>query len=195
VTIDGLVEDARVAADEARRISGATRVIWLGVRFGALVAARAMAGRDDAAGLVLWEPVHSGADYFRGVLRTLLLSQVAAGSRPDANVDDLMATVEREGHVDVHGYYLHRRVVESARDSKLAESLAPWMGPTLLVQIQGRRRLSSGNAGLVQSLSEKGAVPAVAQVTEEAGWHFVSNPAWRSEPLLRITMEWLDAMA
>lgn len=195
VTLESLVEDALAAADRARQVSGSGRVIWLGTRFGALVAACVLTARSDSAGLVLWEPVTRVPDYVRGMLRTLLMSQLASGRRPDATVDDLLQRLEREGAVDVHGYLLHRAIVASARSRDLAGALAAWSGPTLLVQIQSRRALSPPLEALQQTLAAQGATVRAERIAEEPGWHFVSNPAWRSPELIRLTTEWLDAVA
>lgn len=195
VTMETLVEGALAAADRARQLSGASRVIWLGTRFGALVAAHALSRRDDSAGLVLWEPVTKVADYVRAMLRTLLMSQLAAGQRPDATVDEMLARLEREGMVDVHGYYLHRPVVTTASRQDLDAVLAAWSGPTLLAQVQSRRSMAPPLEALAQSLGVRGAAVRVERIAEEPGWHFVSNPAWRSPALIQLTMEWLDAVA
>ncbi len=195
VTIERLTEDALAAADEARRRSGAARIAWLGVRFGALVAARAAARTPGAAALAVWEPVHRPPDYFRGQLRGYLFSQVAGGKRPDATVDQLLATVLAEGKVDVHGYYLHRAIVESSRDEDLGRLLESWNAPTLLAQIQARPRLSPAHAALVAALERRGVRLETMQVAEEPGWHFMANPAWENQTLVQRTVEWLDAVA
>src|SRR5262249_25523593 len=78
-TFTDLVDDACAAADYARQQSGATRVIWVGIRFGCLIAAQAIARRNDTAAVALWEPMHEGVEYFRGAIRTLLFCQVAQG--------------------------------------------------------------------------------------------------------------------
>lgn len=195
VTLETLVADARMAADFARERAGGSRLVWLGVRFGALVAAGALARRDDAAGLVLWEPVHRPGDYFRAQLRGMLFSEVAAGHAPGVTVDELLARVEREGQVDVHGYYLHRALVESAREADLGQYLAGWSGPTRLVQVAARPRLAAAHAALAAALESHGARVATACVAVEPGWHFFNNPAWESPELVRGTVEWLDALA
>lgn len=195
VTMESLTKDVLAAADRAKRLSGASRVVWMGVRFGALVAARALAGRGDSAGLALWEPVTDPSDFLRTTLRTVLMSQLAAGRRPEATVDQLLARLEREGAVDVHGYLLHRGIATSASGRSLSASLAGWAGPTLLAQVQGRRSLAPGHDGLARELSGRGASLRVERVVEEPGWHFVSNPAWRSPQLVQLTTEWLDAVA
>lgn len=192
LTLEGMVADALVAADRARALTGASRVIWLGVRFGALVAAEAACRRADTAGLALWEPVIRMNDYVRGTLRTLLMSQLAAGRRPEQTVDDLLSRLERDGQVDVHGYLLHRTLVASAAEADLARQLAGFAAPALLVQIQSRRSLAPATEALAQAL---GAWARVERIAEEPGWHFVSNPAWRSPALVERTVEWLDAVA
>jgi pimeloyl-ACP methyl ester carboxylesterase len=194
-TLETMTEDACVAADEALRLSGASRVVWLGVRFGALAAARAIVRRKDTAALALWEPVHRGSDYFRGLLRAMLFSQVAAGLKPDRNVDQLLAEVESAECVDVHGYYLHRAVVRSSSDATLDEPLTSWSGPTFLAQLQGRGRLSAENDALLARLRERGAATQTFLHRQDMAWHYTQNPAWECPPLVDATREWIDALA
>ena len=195
VTLDTLVQDAGVAADEARRRSGATRVLWLGVRFGALVAALAARGRDDAAGFVFWEPVHKPGDFFRQQLRTLLFSQVAGGKKPDATVDEMLERIASDGRADVLGYYLHRALVDSARDASLTEALEGASAPVRLAQVQARAKLASAHHQLAESLFIRGVDVKTALVHEDPGYQLMSNPAWESDALTRTTVEWLDALA
>ncbi len=195
VTLQSLVEDARAAADHARRLSGAARVIWVGVRFGALVAAEALRGRPDGAALALWEPVHEPAGYFRAMLRNLLFSQVVKGERPTASVDGLMRELESDGAVAVHGYYLHRELVRSSHDASLARALEGWRGPTFLAQVQPRASLAPAHGALAQALEKRGARVTVARVNEEPGWHFLSNPAWEGAELVARHAEWIHALA
>jgi pimeloyl-ACP methyl ester carboxylesterase len=193
-TFESLVFDARAAAGEARARAGTERLVWVGERLGALVAARALAEVGSAAGLALWEPVHRPPEYFRGLLRGMLFSQVAKGERPAETVDQLLERLEREGRVDVHGYYLHRALAASLREADLGELLQGWRGPTLIAQVQPRPRLSGPNAALAATLESRGQKVAMLLVAEEPGWHFISNPAWESDPLVRGTAEWLDAL-
>ena len=195
VTLDSLVADALAARDEALGRSGATRALWAGLRLGALVAACACGRSGGAAGLALWAPVHRPMDYFRGQLRGLLYGQVAEGRKPSATVDELLAQIERDGKVDVHGYYLHRALVASTRGESLAARIAGWAGPTFLAQVGGVTRLSPDNAALVQALGAHGARVTVCQVAKEPGWHFYENPPWECPPLVAAYEEWLHALA
>jgi len=195
VDFAGLVEDALAAGAEARRLARREHTVWLGARFGGLVAARAVGIDRTSRGLALWEPAHRPPEYFRGQLRSMLFSQVAQGERPGATVDQLMEQLERDGRVDVHGYYLHRRIVDSSRDEDLSQALASWAGPTLVVQIENRAKLSPRTAALVAELESRGANVATSIVRDEPGWHFTQNPAWECAPLVRETCRWLDALA
>jgi pimeloyl-ACP methyl ester carboxylesterase len=202
VTLTTLVEDARAAADEAKRRTGCTRVLWLGVRMGALVAALAggsSSGRDDTAGFVLWEPVEQPAEFFRQQLRALLFSRIAGGKQPDATVDQLLARLQSEGSLDVFGYTLPRGLVESFAEASLASALAGVRAPVCLAQVQSRARLAPEHVRLVEALgsTDPGSTPdlVTALVQDEPGYQFMSNPAWQSDALLRITQEWLDALA
>ena len=195
VDFAGLVEDALAAAAEARRLARREHTAWLGVRFGGLVAARALPADPTSRAIALWEPAHRPPDYFRGQLRSMLFSQVAQGERPDATVDQLVERLERDGRVDVHGYYLHRRIVDSSRDEDLSRALATWSGPTLIVQIENRARLGPRTAGLVAELESRGAKVTSSIVRDEPGWHFTQNPAWECAPLVRETLRFLDALA
>ncbi|MDB5731133.1 MAG: hypothetical protein JWQ03_1028 [Variovorax sp.] len=64
--LDGWRRDLCVAHEELRRRVGTDRVMWIGVRLGATLAAlAARGGRCDPARLVLWEPIVDGARYLR----------------------------------------------------------------------------------------------------------------------------------
>lgn len=195
VTLPRLVADARHAADEARRRSGATRVVWLGVRFGALVAAEAARGRGDTAAIALWEPVLKPVDHFRSQLRFLLFSRIAGGIRPEATADELLARARAGGEVDVNGYLLHRAILESSDGATLAASLTGVRHPVLLAQVQQRAKLAPGFEALCATLREQGAAVTTALIHAEPGYQNIANPAWESPPLTRAIVEWLDALA
>jgi pimeloyl-ACP methyl ester carboxylesterase len=192
VTITSLTEDARAAGAVMQERTGGGRLAWLGVRFGALAAAGAA---EPGAALALWEPVQSPSDYFRAWLRGILFSSVSHGERPTTTVDELLSEVDARGMVDVHGYHLHRALLESAREASLEVALAAWSGPALLVQVQQRRGLAPAHERLAGSLRERGATVTTALVHEEPGWHFMQNPAWESTEIVNQTVEWFDALA
>ena len=75
VTIGDWVEDVTSAVREGRDLSGAQKVRLLGVRAGALIAARVASAATDIDQVVLWDPVPDGVTYLeelRDVQATLL---------------------------------------------------------------------------------------------------------------------------
>jgi pimeloyl-ACP methyl ester carboxylesterase len=194
VTLDGLVEDALSAAACVRERSGARRVIFMGVRFGTMVAATALSQYRDCAGLILWEPVHRGSDYFRQFVRGLLFAAVARGQKLGETADDILKRVERDGRADIHATYLHAKFYLSSREADLAETIQSWHGPTLIAQIQPRLGMSPDNQKLATSLEARGAKVTSVRISEEPGWQFWRIP-WVSTPLLEQTGAWLNALA
>ena len=193
VTLDGLVEDAISAANSIRERSGAQRVIFLGVRFGTIIAATALSRYADSAGLILWEPVHRGADYFRQFVRGSLFAAVARGQKPTETADEVLKRVEREGRVDIHATYLHSKLYFSSRDVELGATIKDWRGPTMLAQIQPRMSMTPGNQALITALEGRGAKVTAFRVAEEPGWQFWRIP-WVSTPVLEQTGAWLDGL-
>jgi pimeloyl-ACP methyl ester carboxylesterase len=194
VTGASLIEDARAAGAALRARSGTSLLTWLGVRFGALAAAGAVAAEQGAA-LALWEPVQDPLAYFRAWLRGILFSSVSHGERPATTVDELLGKVATDGMVDVHGYHFHRALLESTRELSLTGTLGGWSGPVLLLQVQQRRSLAPAHERFAVSLRERGAKVATVRVNEEPGWHFLQNPAWESPEIVNQTVEWFDALA
>jgi len=62
-TIAGWLADVSQAIEEVKARARVNRVLLVGLRLGAALAALAAEGRNDIAGMVLWEPVVSGVDY------------------------------------------------------------------------------------------------------------------------------------
>ena len=72
------LEDIATATDELKDISGAAKVSWVGLRYGATLAIKAAQRRSDLDRLVLWDPVIDGKLYLRE-LRDMHVDFVRAG--------------------------------------------------------------------------------------------------------------------
>lgn len=127
-------EDIATAADEALDLSGAREVSIVGFRLGASLAARAVEAGLEVRGLVLWDPVVTGADYIARMLarariqrRVRLLSQ----RRPPGQLlgypvsDELYRSIE---DVDLTGITLSKagrvEIVSTGDDTGLHELVA-----------------------------------------------------------------------
>lgn len=89
-SVQGWVDDVRVAVKELKDITGVRRVSAVGMRVGAAIAAQASEGLNLER-LVLWEPVVDGNSYLNDLLRVQrdLHKDVIAPPSPD--VDGRMA--------------------------------------------------------------------------------------------------------
>jgi pimeloyl-ACP methyl ester carboxylesterase len=196
VTFGDLVDDACAAADHARTLSGATSIIWVGVRFGCLIAAAAMDRRNDAAALAMWEPLHEGGEYFRFAIRTMLFCQVAQGRRSGTTVDDQLKRLEADGVLPAVGTYLYRALWRSASDANLERSLEKWGGDTLVAQVQRRPTLSTSNHRLKSDIEQRGGKVTAALISQEPSWSMLPlvRPQWTNEVLLAVTRDWLHGL-
>jgi len=82
----GWRDDVLIAHNELLRRSRATRVIWLGARLGATIAAIASSQLPSPADrLILWEPVADGRSYLRELETAHARALADAGSPPPAS--------------------------------------------------------------------------------------------------------------
>jgi len=194
LTLPTFAADVGTALAELRRRSGDRPWAAVGLRFGALALARAMAAADPPRAIALWEPVHDPTLYFRELLRSVVFSETAKGQRSGATVDTMLAALERDGVVDVLGYPLHRELVRSATHG-LADALGAWAGPTQITQIDARRSLARPHAQLAEHLRARGAEVDVREARAELSWYFLQNPAWENAELVSGTADWMLAHA
>jgi len=101
-TIDAWLDDIRIAADRLRVASEAPRVVLVGLRMGATLAALAAArGQVRPRHLLLWDPIVDGAAYLRdlaGQHRSYMRMEMGASwrdrlrTRPDGTPLEVLGT-------------------------------------------------------------------------------------------------------
>lgn len=137
-SLDAFTQDALDVTLAVRGLTSASRVAFLGVGVGSLVASRALSARQDAP-LVLWKPVIDGAQYFRDLFRARLIAATRArGPRP-GSTDELLATLVNEGHADVMGFTVAASLYDSLVASRLTETLPRQPRRILLQPFRGPR--------------------------------------------------------
>jgi pimeloyl-ACP methyl ester carboxylesterase len=191
VTFEDLIDDAVNAAAYARSRTGASQIVWVGVRFGALVAARAIRRDADSAGLALWEPALSARDYLLKSMRHVIYYEMSLGERPSLTIDQMSQRFDREGKISLLAFDLYRKFFESAREVELLEALQPWRGPTLIAQFQKHSRLSRAHNQLREALVGRGLSVRALLHRGPNG----TDPWWTPEEIARQTRDWLDELA
>ncbi len=195
LTFADLVADARAAAAEGLRCTGASRVAWVSIRFGAMVAAAAMRDRSDTAALALWEPAYRAQDYFRMLMRRMLFFELSRGRRSSLTVERMVAELGAGRSVALLGFDLHPAFYRSAFEVDLLKDLESWRGPTLIAQIQRRKELAREHLRLKAALENRGAELLATLIDEEPNWDNGFEAAWTLQGLSQQMGEWLDGIA
>jgi len=120
---DRWADDVRRGVEWLRE-RGAERVWLWGVRAGALLAARCLAGgAPGVEGLVLWQPVLSGALYLRLFVRLRLAADLQGARRETTK--ELQARLDVGEVVEVAGYDLHPELAAELAAEVLRSSGPP----------------------------------------------------------------------
>lgn len=97
MTPDDWTDDIAIAIQELKDMAGLTKVGLIGLRLGALLAAKVASQRTDLSSLVLWDPVINGTDYIDTIKSNLTKTPLTDG---DINFVDL------GGHLHVNGFMM-----------------------------------------------------------------------------------------
>lgn len=142
VASDWLLDVAQ-AIDELKALAGVDRVSIVGLRLGALFAARACEGRSDVSGLVLWDAVPSGA----GLVEQLGAAVERERHPPvDAKVGRWPEPGNRrldDGSFQVNGFEYPARFLASLSTWELASSQPPATSRILQILTQDRGAVAS----------------------------------------------------
>lgn len=163
--ISGGTADIAAAAQHLRELAGVTRVVLLGVRMGATLAALA-AAQVGADALVMLEPVVSGKTYWRE--QTVLRRTAAA---PTASPGDAASVAE--GQCQVLGYDVDAATIEKLRLLDL-RAATPHPAPKVLILA------TTGNAAVDVLAQSYRACGASVETHGFAEFHAMLQPAWLS---------------
>jgi pimeloyl-ACP methyl ester carboxylesterase len=146
-SLDAFVRDALDVTQAAREVTSASRVAFLGVGMGSLVASRALSAYPQAP-LVLWKPVLDGAGFFRDFFRARLIAATRAGGALPGPTSELVAKLASDGYADVMGFTVAASLHDSVTAARLAETIPPQPHRILVQPFKGSR------AGGVERLAE-----------------------------------------
>ena len=131
-----LQADLERAVSEIKRIGKVRRIGLLGLRVGALWAAR-LAVRTEVDFLVLWQPVTDMNAFFQECFRSNLATQMFLYGEPKVNRKEMVETLKKGGTVSIDGYLLGKDLYEQMVGMKLSEDYCRRQ-PTLIVRIGDR---------------------------------------------------------
>lgn len=194
-SLEAFCRDALDVTMSARRVSAVGRIAFLGVGMGSLVASKALLAHPDAR-LMLWKPVLDGTQFFRDFFRARLIASARIGGAKPVSTDELLATLQSTGHVDVMGFKVAASLYDSVTSSRLAETIPDRPRRVLIRPFQGSR--AARLEPLVAQWRALGSHVDVEPVKlAEDPWFIPDGPAVAAvlqaaeEQLISTTRDWL----
>jgi exosortase A-associated hydrolase 2 len=180
-TVASHVADTIAAGRLARERLGVPAVVYLGLRFGAAIAALAAEHDSTTAGLILWDPIVDGSQYVGEIIRKRVFAEILAGRR--ASAEELQAQLAKDGELEIEGNGLTQGMVADLAVIDLRTTLARLGCPVLATAIQPPGRASAKPSALGAGCERAGTQP------------FWERPAmydqYHPEDLLELTCRWL----
>lgn len=195
--LDSLTADALTAAAHLQARTGATQLGFVGTRLGALVASGAAASYAGSP-VAFWEPVVRPAKYMREAIRARMMGGIT-GSSQQTSATELREQLRRDGSLDIYGYPIHHRLVESLENVELHAALGTGERSIQLVQVSSGRELRSEYAELSTELAAQGQRVTAELVAGTVGWWFRGAGRDRDQPDLLTdatvasTADWMAA--
>ena len=138
-TADDHVDDILAARLELERRAGVRCSGLWGLRLGASLATLAVARGNLEVALALWDPIVSGDRYMEGLLRAVMVKEMANTGRAPRTRVQLKEHLAAGGEVVVEGHPLTDAVYRSIARIDLAALAAPLAGPAFVAQVSARR--------------------------------------------------------
>ena len=188
-SVDSAVADIDAAIVALKARVGCARVGLLGLRFGASLAFRVAARRDDVETLVLWAPVVDGSRYLQELLRINLATQMTVYREVRDDREALVRRLEAGETVNVDGYEMSRDMSRQLSTlSLVVEGRGP-SAPTLLVQIE--RAPNAKPARELETLRSHVSAADLRVVQEDLFWKEIQRFYDRAPNLFHSTLSWL----
>lgn len=172
-----------------KMVPGLDEVGLIGLRFGATLAALA-AERNEAARLILWDPIIDGNQYMQEILRSNLMTQAAIFKEIQRDRRMLVQELMEGKTVNADGYEIGRRMYEGISEIRLNERNIGCEKDSLIVQIDSRGGpIREGITDLGKSIARS----SVINVREEPFWREIKTYNGKAVNLCRATLEWMDS--
>ena len=189
-TIETQVADVLAAARIARDVLRVERVVLLGLRFGASVAARAAERGAAGGGLVLWSPIVNGARYVDEMIRKRLFAEMFEKRTPSR--EKILEAFACEGRIEIEGHFLTRRMADEMSDLDLPTEVAKFRNPVFVSALRTRAATYTPYESLARAYEGLGA-PCTFEIGGE-------KPFWERsamyhmyvpDDLFTLTRQWM----
>jgi len=188
-TLESRLSDIACAVSTLQaRVGGLEMIGLLGLRFGATLAALAANAQPNLKPLVLWEPIASGSQYMKELIRVNLATQSAVYKEIRHNTQALVAKLKAGETINVDGYDIRYPLYEQMMAIKLAGERHPYPGKVLLIQVNkkeglGMKRVAALAAGYSQV--------TCIDVVEQPFWKEIREYYAHAKQLFAQTTRWI----
>ena len=190
ITFEDMVDDGLAALEALEARVGSRPAIFLGIRWGALVAAEC-ARRASGDSLVVWDPVMDPKAFLQEAIRARVMRRMKKRQGRRTSMNEEVAELEARGWLDILGYRLPASLIESTGDRSLDAILSDWKGRVAIVgfDARGGRRA----AGLKPGRSLDSVLSRADRLTapQELPVWFSGRSTQGSRELLETTVDWI----
>ena len=152
-TVETRISDISSAINFLRKEKNVTKIILIGVRFGATLAALTQDRNSGIDGLVMINPILNGKDYIEQVLRTNLTLQLVTYKKILKNREQLIDEILAGKPANIDGYLLTKSMYEQMCQISLLDNLNISVKNLLIIQISNRENKPIENK--LQTLSKQ----------------------------------------
>jgi exosortase A-associated hydrolase 2 len=125
----------------------------IALRLGAPLAAKLLAEKElHIKHCVFWDPIENGQDFFRQLMRTKLVAEMAVGGEKKTT-KEFLDELELVGHIEIGGYCITKSLAAELNNIKLSDSFPTLLQCTNLDWLQINSS-ASNNACMPSSISE-----------------------------------------
>ena len=149
---------------------GISRIVLLGVRFGAAIAMIAVEQINDIENIVLISPVIDSEKYIKQVLRTNLTYQMATYKKIKLNRAQLVEKLEKDESVNIDGYLLSGAFYKQMCEINLLNISYRNLKKVLIIDFSKNETPPKDFQALGQHLNSCGAVPEFKAVANTPVW-------------------------
>lgn len=190
-TIESRVEDTLHAAALLRSLDvGVARVFAVGHRLGGSIAAAAVAeNAEPFSGVVAWDPILDGTEYFGQLLRSNLATQLATGGRVTRAREALVEAILNGEVVSVDGYGLTAALYRGMQTLSWDRLAVRLPRPALLLEV-AKGEQTAPSAPLAALASDHEGL-SVELVQEPPFWRETRQFHRAAASLSSATLAWL----
>jgi len=195
-SVASMIDDTTDAIRQAEALTGCSRVVLMGVRFGATIAALVSDSTSASSDLILVSPIIDGNQYWREILRFSRLSRMSLGQQLRSS-KEINAELETSGQTELDGEIISKRFVEEMRQIQLdGDASHSFNGRCLIRELKAAPTNRDGVTRFADLLRERGGSVELSFDEPREFWLMQTRyQGYLPSTLFEKTKNWLDEAA